>query len=83
MASIKYRVEMQPLAGRHVVAFKGPSTGVLMKTVVLNSSAAKILRLHLDGKDIPEIARILSEEYGVSAEKISADAEALFAALPL
>ena len=42
---MKYRIEMQPLAGRYVVAFKDPGTGCLAKTVVLNGSAAEMLRM--------------------------------------
>ena len=78
---MKYRIEIQPLAGRHVIALKDPDTGDLVKTFAVNASAAEILRLYRDGADVSTIARILSDRYGVSAERVRADAEALLAKL--
>lgn len=75
---MRYKIEMQPLAGRYVVAFKDPGTGDLVKTVTLNGSAGEMLRLHLDGHDVGSIARNLSEQYGVDAGRIAADAASLF-----
>ena len=75
---MKYRIEMQPLAGRYVVAFKDPDTGNLVKALSLNGSAAEMLRLYLEGNDIPSITRILSERYGVEPERIASDATAFF-----
>lgn len=69
---------MEPLAGRYVVAFKNPDTGNLVKTLSLNGSAAEMLKLYLEGNDIPSITRILSERYGVEPERIAADATAFF-----
>ena len=74
---------MQPLAGRFVVAFKDPETGCLAKAVALNSSAAEMLRLYLDGHDVDSLARILSERYDVEAGQIAADASALFKKLEI
>ena len=75
---MKYRIEMQPLAGRYVVAFKDPDTGNLVKALSLNGSAAEMLRLYLEGNDIPSITRILSERYGVEPERIASDVTAFF-----
>ena len=75
---MKYRIEMQPLAGRYVVAFKDSETGCLAKAVALNASAAEMLRMHLEGHDVDSIAYILSERYGVDAGQIAADVSALF-----
>ena len=75
------RIEMLPLAGRYVVAFKDPKTGDTLKVLTLNSTAGEMLRLHLDGHDTSSIGRILSERYGVSNRKVTLDAEALFARL--
>ena len=72
---------MEPLAGRYVVAFKDPESGELVKTMALNGTAGQMLELHLEGQDIPSIARTLSERYGVPAERIAADAEKLFSSL--
>lgn len=69
---------MEPLAGRYVVAFKDPDSGNLVKALSLNGSAAEMLRLYMEGNDIPSITRILSERYGVESERIAADATALF-----
>ncbi len=69
---------MEPLAGRYVVAFKNPDTGNLVKALSLNGSAAEMLKLYLEGNDIPSITRILSERYGVEPERIAADATAFF-----
>lgn len=80
---MKYRIEMQPLAGRYVVAFKDPGTGCLAKTVVLNGSAAEMLRMYLDGHDVDSIARILSERYGVGAGQIASDVSSLFKKLEI
>ena len=74
---MKYRIEMQPLAGRYVVALKEPETGNLMKTFVVNSSAAEMLRLSRDGLGVSAIANTLSQKYGVAVERIRADVEAL------
>ena len=73
---MKYRIEMQPLAGRHVVAMKDPDTGDLLKTLVVNASAAEMLRLYLEGFDVSAIADTLSRKYGVPADRIHADVEA-------
>lgn len=75
---MKYKIEMEPLAGRYVVAFKDPDSGNLVKALSLNGSAAEMLRLYMEGNDIPSITRILSERYGVESERIAADATALF-----
>ncbi len=75
---MKYKIEMEPLAGRYVVAFKNPDTGNLVKALSLNGSAAEMLKLYLEGNDIPSITRILSERYGVEPERIAADATAFF-----
>ena len=69
---------MESLAGRYVVAFKNPDTGNLVKALSLNGSAAEMLKLYLEGNDIPSITRILSERYGVEPERIAADATAFF-----
>lgn len=69
---------MEPLAGRYVVAFKDPDSGNLVKALSLNGSAAEMLRLYMEGNDIPSITRILSERYGVEPERIAADATAFF-----
>lgn len=74
---MKYQIEMQPLAGRFVVALKDPETGDLIKVFVVNASAAEMLQLHRDGHDIDAITRIISEKYGVPSEHVRADAEAL------
>lgn len=75
---MKYKIEMEPLAGRYVVAFKDPDSGNLVKALSLNGSAAEMLRLYMEGNDIPSITRILSERYGVESERIAADATAFF-----
>lgn len=72
---------MQPLASRYVVALKDPDTGDLVKTLVVNASAAEMIRLYRDGMDIPAIANNLSNKYGVPAERILADARALIGRL--
>ena len=77
------RIEMQPLAGRYVVAFKNPKTGDVLKVLTLNSTAGEMLRLHLDGHDIPSVGLILSERYGVPKSQVVLDAEALFARLDI
>ena len=78
---MKYQIEMQPLAGRFVVALKDPGTGDPIKVFTVNVTAAEILCLYRDGADVPEIARILSEKYGVPADRVSADAEAILNSL--
>ena len=74
---MKYQIEMQPLAGRYVVALKDPKTGDLIKVFVVNASAAEMLQLYRDGNDIDAITRIISEKYGVPFGHVRADAEAL------
>ncbi|MBR4228774.1 MAG: PqqD family protein [Bacteroidales bacterium] len=78
---MKYRIEMQPLAGRYVVALKDPETGDLVKTFAVNASAAEMIRLYQDGLDVAAIADTLSQKYGVPADRIHADAEALLGRL--
>lgn len=72
---------MQSLAGRYVVALKDPETGDLLKTLVVNASAADILRLYRDGLDVSAIANTLSQRYGIPPERIHADAEAFLGQL--
>lgn len=74
---MKYQIEMEPLAGRHVVALKNPETGDLVKVFVVNSSAAEMLRLYRNGLDLVEITRVISEKYGVPSDRVRTDAEAL------
>ena len=74
---MKYQIEMEPLAGRHVVALKNPETGDLVKVFVVNASAAEMLQLHRDGLDLAEITRVISEKYGVPSDRVRTDAEAL------
>ena len=78
---MKYRIEMQPLAGRYVVALKDPETGDLVKTFAVNASAAEMIRLFRDGLDIEAIAQTLSDKYGVSIDRVRVDAEALLGKL--
>ncbi len=78
---MKYRIEMEPLAGRFVVALKDPGTGDPVKVFTVNATAAEILRLYRDGADVPAIARTLSEKYGVPAGHVRADAEAVLKGL--
>ena len=74
---MKYQIEMEPLAGRHVVALKNPETGDLVKVFVVNASAAEMLQLHRDGMGLEELTRVISEKYGVPSDRIRTDAEAL------
>lgn len=74
---MKYQIEMEPLAGRHVVALKNPETGDLVKVFVVNSSAAEMLQLYRNGLDLVEITRVISEKYGVPSDRVRTDAEAL------
>ena len=78
---MKYRIEIAPLAGRYVVALKDPDTGDLVKTFAVNASAAEMLLLYRDGADVSAIASTLSDKYGVSADRVRADAEALLSNL--
>ncbi len=74
---MKYQLEMEPLAGRYVVALKNPETGNLVKVFAVNASAAEMIRLYYDGLDIDSITRVISEKYGVHFSRVRADAEAL------
>lgn len=78
---MKYLFEMQPLAGQYVVALKDPETSEPVKVFSVNGTAAEMLRLYYDGKDIPAIAQILSDKYGVPADRIRNDAESLLGKL--
>ena len=78
---MKYRIEIASLAGRYVVALKDPGTGDLVKTFAVNASAAEMLLLYRDGADVSTIARTLSDKYGVPADRVRADAEALLTKL--
>ena len=49
---MKYQIEMEPLAGRHVVALKDSETGDLVRVFVVNASAAEMLLLYRNGLDI-------------------------------
>ena len=74
---MKYRIEMQPLAGRYVVALKDIQTGDLVKALTVNASAAEIIRLYCGGLDIDAIADSLHQKYGVPEEQVHVDVEAL------
>ena len=83
MLKMKYKIEIQPLAGRYVVALKDPVTGNLEKALSVNGSAAEIIRLFSNGMDINTIAKTLSAEYGVPAERVFADARTVIGHLGL
>ena len=74
---MKYRIEIQPLAGRYVVALKDPRTGDPIKVFTVNASAAEMIRLYRDGLDTETIALTFSEKYGVSTDRVRADAKVL------
>lgn len=74
---MKYQIEMQPLAGRYVVALKDSATGNPVKVFTVNASAAEILQLYRDGLDIEAVTRVISEKYGAPSTRVRADAEAL------
>lgn len=78
---MKYRIEIEPLAGRYIVALKDPDSGELKKTLALNRTAGEMLKLHLEGHDIPSIAEILSERYRVPSNRIVVDAKTLLSSL--
>ena len=78
---MQYKIEIEPLAGRYIVALKDPVSGEIKKTLALNRTAGEIVKLHVEGQDIPAIARTLSERYEVPAERIAADAETLLASI--
>lgn len=74
---MKYQIEMEPLAGRYVVALKNPETGDLIKVFTVNASAAEMIRLYRGGLDIESITQVISDKYGVSYSHVRTDAEAL------
>lgn len=74
---MKYQIEMEPLAGRYVVALKDSQTGNPVKVFTVNASAAEMIRLYRDGLDVESIARVISEKYGVPFVPVRADVEAL------
>ena len=74
---MKYQIEMEPLAGRYVVALKNPETGDLVKVFAVNASAAEMIQLYRDGLDTEAISRVISEKYGVHFSRVRTDAEAL------
>ena len=74
---MKYQIEMEPLAGRYVVALKDSQTGDLVKVFTVNASAAEMIQLYRDGLHIEDIARVISEKYGIPFSVVRNDAEAL------
>ena len=74
---MKYQIEMEPLAGRYIVALKDCQTGDLVKVFSVNASAAEMIRLFRDGLDVETIARVIAEKYGAPLVHVRADAEAL------
>lgn len=74
---MKYKIEMEPLAGRYVVALKDTQTGDPVRVFTVNASAAEMIRLYRDGLDVEAIARVISKKYGVPFDQVRADAEAL------
>ena len=74
---MKYRIEMEPLAGRYVVALKNPETGDLVKVFTVNASAAEMIRLYRDGLDIEAITQVISLKYGVPSVRVRTDVDAL------
>ena len=78
---MKYQIELQPLAGRYVVALKDPTTGIPVKVFTVNNSAAEMIRLYRDGKDTLSIAQTISNQYGVPFDQVRSDVEALLGKL--
>lgn len=78
---MKYQIELQPLAGRYVVALKDQATGNPVKVFTVNNSAAEMIRLYRDGKDTLSIAQTISNQYGVPFDQVRSDVEALLGKL--
>lgn len=70
---MKYRIEIAPLANYYVVAAKDKKTGELKESFTLNESAADILRLLCEEKDLETIAEEMSNMYDAPAKMIMND----------
>jgi hypothetical protein len=70
---MKYRIEIAPLANYYVVAAKDKKTGELKESFTLNESAADILRLLCEEKDLETIAEEMSNMYDAPAKVIMND----------
>ena len=78
---MKYRIDIEPLAGCYVVALKDQVTGDPVKVFTVNASAYEMLHLYKEGVDVETIARTMSEKYCVPANCVRDDIEALIAKL--
>lgn len=70
---MKYRIEIAPLADYYVVAAKDKKSGELKESFTLNESAADILRLLCEEKDMETIAEEMSNMYEAPAKMIMND----------
>ena len=70
---MKYKIEIAPLTDYYVVAAKDKNTGELKDSFTLNESAADILRLLCEEKDLESIAQEMSNMYEAPIKVIMND----------
>ncbi len=66
-------IELAPLSDYFVVVIKDKITGELQGSFTLNESAAEILKLLIEGKNLATIAQKLADMYEVPVEIITKD----------
>lgn len=72
---MNYKIEILPLADYFVVAVKDKETAELKETFTLNESAADMLRLFCQNKDVATVARELSDIYDTPLDIITRHVE--------
>ena len=72
---MNYKIEILPLADYFVVAVKDKETAELKETFTLNESAADMLRLFCQNKDVATVANEMSDIYDTPLDVITKHVE--------
>jgi hypothetical protein len=72
---MNYKIEILPLANYFVVAVKDKETAELKETFTLNESAADMLRLFCQNKDVATVANEMSDIYDTPLDVITKHVE--------
>ena len=76
MKTIKYNIEIAPLADYFVIAAKDKETSELVETFTLNESGTDMLKLFCQGKDPMAVAKEIAEMYEAPFDQVYKDVNA-------
>ena len=78
---LKYDFSVQEVADKAIAVAKNRETGTVECVFNLNGTGALILKALQDGKDVPEIVKLLMSEYDVQPDEAEAGVNAFIGML--